>query len=163
MLTEADPAVAFTKLNTLIGRSAVEGRFVTMVAAILDARNNTVTMVNAGHPPPLIYHGATRTAEDAINIDHVGYPLGVIAGFEYSSFQLQLEPGDCVLAFTDGVTEAMNIHGVQMRTNGIHAAVQGGSYSPRLLVEQVVGAVKQFSAGRTQSDDMALVGFGRTL
>jgi len=163
MLTESDPAAAFTKLNTLIGQSAVEGRFVTMVAAILDASTNTVTLVNAGHPPPLIYHSATRTVEDAINIDGVGFPLGVIDGFEYASFQRILEPGDCILAFTDGVTEAMNVHGVQLRTNGIHAALQGASSSPRMLVEQLVGAVKQFAAGRCQSDDMALVGFGRTI
>jgi serine phosphatase RsbU (regulator of sigma subunit) len=57
----------------------------------------------------------------------------------------------------------MNVHGMQLRTNGIHAALQGASASPRQLVEQLVAAVKKFAAGLSQHDDMALVGFGRTM
>jgi sigma-B regulation protein RsbU (phosphoserine phosphatase) len=76
-----------------------------------------------------------------------------------------LEPGDCILAFTDGVTEAMDANNVQLQKRGVHAAVQAGrreAYSPRALGERVVQAVKQFAAGRSQHDDIALVGFGRT-
>ena len=61
MLTEPDPAAAFTRLNSLMNQSGIADRFVTLVAAILDPASHTVTLVNAGHPPPLIYHRATRT------------------------------------------------------------------------------------------------------
>jgi serine phosphatase RsbU (regulator of sigma subunit) len=49
-----------------------------------------------------------------------------------------------------------------LRPEGVYSAMQGGLYSPRQLVEQVVKVVKQFTGGRSQNDDIALVGFGRT-
>jgi len=77
-----------------------------------------VTLVNAGHPSPLLYHRATRTAEEAIGNEAAGLPIGVLDGFEYASRQVSLEPGDCILAFTDGVTEAMDANDVQLQTKG---------------------------------------------
>ena len=99
---------------------------------------------------------------EATSLDVAGLPLGVQGGFAYASCQVSLEPGDCILAFTDGVTEAMDVNNVQLQIKGVYAAVQGEAYSPRALGEQVVKVVKQFAAGRSQSDDIALVGFGRT-
>lgn len=162
MLTEPDPAAAITKLNILMNQSGIADRFVTLVAAVLDPATHTVTLVNAGHPSPLIYHRATRTVEEAISNEVAGLPLGVQDGFEYGSCQVQLEPGDCLLAFTDGVTEAMDVNNVELQTKGVYAALQGEICSPRALGERVVQVVKQFAAGRSQHDDIALVGFGRT-
>ena len=162
MLTEPDPATAFTTLNSLMNQSVIADRFVTLVAAILDPASHTVTLVNAGHPRPLIYHRATRTVGEATNIEVSGFPLGVFDGSKYASCQVSLEPGDSILAFTDGVTEAMDVQDLQLQTKGVYAAVQGEDYSPRALGEQVVKVVKQFATGRSQNDDIALVGFGRT-
>ena len=163
MLTEPDPAVAITKLNSLMNQSGIADRFVTLVAAILDPGSHTVTLVNAGHPSPLIYHRATRTLEEAISNERTGFPIGVLNGFEYAPCKISLGPGDCFLAFTDGVTEALDVNNVQLQTKGLYAAVQGEAYSPRALGERVVRVVKEFAAGRNQSDDIALVGFGRTV
>jgi phosphoserine phosphatase RsbU/P len=162
MLTEPDPTIAFARLNTLMNQSGIAGRFVTLLTAILDPASHVVTLVNAGHPPPLIYHRATRTVEEAISTEVAGLPFGVIDRFEYPSCQVSLEPGDSILAFTDGVTEAMNAEDRQLEAKGVYAALQGGTYSPRQLAEQVVRAIKQFAGGRSQNDDIALVGFGRT-
>ena len=98
---------------------------------------------------------------EATSLDVAGLPLGVQDGFEYAACQVSLEPGDCILAFTDGVTEAMDVNNVLLQTQGVYAAVQGEAYSPRALGERVVQVVKQFAAGRSQHDDIALVGFGR--
>jgi len=168
MLTEPDPALAVSKLNAMMHvmeQSAIVNRFVTLVAAILDPANHTVTLVNAGHPPPLIYRRTTRSVSEAISNDVAGFPLGVVEGFEYASCLLSLDPGDSILAFTDGVTEAMDTKNVQLRTKGVRAAVRGAvgeAHSPRQLCERVVQVVKQFANGRSQQDDIALVGFGRT-
>jgi serine phosphatase RsbU (regulator of sigma subunit) len=162
MLTESDPAAAITKLNSLMTQSGIADRFVTLVAAILDPGSHTVTLVNAGHPAPLLYHRATRSVDEATSNEVAGFPIGVLDGFEYASCQVGLEPGDCLLAFTDGVTEAMDVNNVQLQTKGVYAAVQGKAYSPRALGERVVQAAKEFAAGRSQHDDIALVGFGRT-
>jgi serine phosphatase RsbU (regulator of sigma subunit) len=92
-----------------------------------------VTLVNAGHPPPLIYHRATRTVEDAIGSEVAGLPLGVVDGQEYASCQIVLQPGDSILAFTDGVTEAPDVQDLQLQTKGVYAGVRGNSYSSRAL------------------------------
>ena len=162
MLTEPDSAAAVSKLNSLMNQSGIADRFVTLAAAILDPVSHTVTLVNAGHPSPLIYRRATRTVEEATSNAAAGLPIGVLDDFAYVSCQVGLEPGDCILAFTDGVTEAMDVNDVQLQTKGVYAAVQGEVYSPRALGERVVQVVKQFAAGRSQHDDIALVGLGRT-
>jgi phosphoserine phosphatase RsbU/P len=162
ILTEPDLATAITKLNTLMIHSGIADRFVTLVAAVLDPASHTVMLVNAGHPSPLIYHRSTRDLEEAIDTAVAGLPLGVLDGYEYTSCQIGLAPGDSILAFTDGVTEATDVQDLQLQTKGLYAAVQGGAYSNRELGEQVVKVVKQFAAGRSQFDDIALVGFGRT-
>jgi serine phosphatase RsbU (regulator of sigma subunit) len=162
MLTERDPATAVTRLNSLMNQSGIVDRFVTLVAAVLDPLNHTVTLVNAGHPPPLIYRRASRTAEEAIGNELAGLPLGVLDNSEYASCQVSLEPGDSILIFSDGVTEAVNVQGLQLQTQGVYAAVQGKAFCPRSLGEHVVEVVKQFATGCSQSDDISLVGFGRT-
>jgi phosphoserine phosphatase RsbU/P len=162
ILTEPDPAIAVTKLNSLMARSGIADRFVTFVAAILDPERHIVTLVNAGHPSPLIYHRATRAVGAVTGLDMTGLPLGVQGDFVYSSCQVELQPGDSFLAFTDGITEAMDVNNVQFQAKGVYAAMQSGIYSPRALGERLVTVVKQFAAGRSQHDDIALVGFGRT-
>jgi serine phosphatase RsbU (regulator of sigma subunit) len=167
MLSEPDPAAAISELNFLICQSGISEQFVTLMAAVLDPARHTVTLVNAGHPPPLIYHHAGRDVVEAMHNEVVGLPLGVLAGFEYASCEVFLNPGDILLAFTDGVTDAMNVQDLQLETKGVYAAVgpvvtQGKACSPRALVEQVVKVVKEFSSGRSQHDDIALVSFGRT-
>jgi serine phosphatase RsbU (regulator of sigma subunit) len=162
MLTEAHPAAALARLNSLMIQSGIADRFVTLTAAILDPDSHTVTLVNAGHPSPLLYHRATRTVTEAISLEVAGLPLGVQDGFAYASCEVALEPGDCILAFTDGVTEAMDVNNVQLQTKGVYAAVQGEACSLSALGERVVQAVRQFAAGRSQHDDIALAGFGRT-
>ena len=162
MLTEPDPVAAITKLNSLISQSGIADRFVTLMAAVLDPASHTVTLASAGHPSPLIYRRGPRTVEAAISNDVAGLPLGVADGFKYASCEVSLRPGDSILAFTDGVTEAMDVNNVELKTKGVYAALQGGAYSPKALGERVVTVVKQFTTGRSQHDDIALVGFGRT-
>src|SRR5437660_824687 len=81
-------------------------------------------VVPAGHPSPLIYHRATRAVGEAASLQAVGLPLGVQGGFVYESCQVSLEPGDCILTFSDGVTEAMDVNNIQLGTKGVYAAVQ---------------------------------------
>jgi serine phosphatase RsbU (regulator of sigma subunit) len=160
ILTEACPATAVTRLNSLMIRSGIVDRFVSLLVTIVDPASHTVTLVNAGHPSPLIYRRATCTVEEAISTEATGLLLGV-NGFEYTSCQVSLEPGDCLLAFTDGVSEAMDVNNVQLQSQGIVSAIQGEAYSPRGLGERVIKVVQEFSAGRSQHDDIAVVGFGR--
>jgi serine phosphatase RsbU (regulator of sigma subunit) len=162
MLTEVEPAAGITKLNTLVQQAGMADRFVTLVAAVLDYAKHSVTLVNAGHPSPLLYGKAAKTLGEATPRDIVGLPIGVVDGFEYSSCQVQLQPGDSLLIFSDGVTDAMDVNSVQFQIKGIYAAVQGRDFSPRGLGDRIVKEVKIHAAGQSQHDDITLVCFGRT-
>lgn len=161
IMTEADPATAFNRLNSLMIQARFSGKFVTLAAAVVDPSTHTVTLVNAGHPPALLYNGQTRTIGQAVVRETGTVPLGVVEDFEYPSFEVSLERGDSILMFTDGVIEATNIRDDPFDFEGVYAAVQGRTYSPRTLVERVFKAVGEFAAGKSQGDDIAIVGFGR--
>jgi serine phosphatase RsbU (regulator of sigma subunit) len=163
LLSEADPAKAIMALNDLLCPFTSQmDRFVTLVAAVLDPAAHSVTLVNAGHPPPLIYRRASGQLEIAVAKDLVGLPLGIAEGFPYQAYLFQLEPGDCVVMFTDGVTEAMDKQNNLIEQKAISAALKDGPLPPQTLGERIVKNVKQYAAGRSQHDDITLVCFGRT-
>jgi serine phosphatase RsbU (regulator of sigma subunit)/pSer/pThr/pTyr-binding forkhead associated (FHA) protein len=163
LLTERTAHEAISKLNDLlVPHTSQMDRFVTLSAAVLDASTHTVTFVNAGHPPPLLYRKATGKVEDATPNTTVGLPLGVVDGFPYESSQVELAPGDFLLAFTDGVTDAKDAKENSFDMKGIYNVYRDGPYSPKAVGERLLKAVKQFSAGCPQYDDITVVGFGRT-
>jgi phosphoserine phosphatase RsbU/P len=168
MLTEPDPAAAITQLNDLLMRAGLMDRFVTLAAAVLDPGRNLVTIINAGHLAPLIYRQATGKLEESISTEKTGLPLGVLDKHQYVAHQIELRPGDSLLLFTDGITDAMNVQNQAFTMKGIHAAILEKSghpshtLTPADLGERIIKAIKQHAAGRSQHDDIALVCFGRS-
>ncbi len=161
LLTEPDVARAVSRLNDLIQQAGLTDRFVTFGAAVLDPEAHTVTLVNAGHLAPLIYRRATGALEEATSPEVTGLPLGVLDNYEYASCQAQLNPGDSLLIFTDGVTDALDDRDQKFEMDGVRTAIVGGPYLAEALGERIVKAVKQHAAGRS-FDDITLVAFGRT-
>jgi phosphoserine phosphatase RsbU/P len=159
--SEPNPAAAVSKLNTLMSRAMMSERFVTLVAAVLDTATHTVTLVNAGHPPPLLCRHATGEMQDAVPREVAGLPIGIDDGHHYGACQVPLQPGDRLLLFSDGVIEAMDAQGGQFGTKGVRAILGGGNGSPRATGERLLQAVKRHSAGSTQHDDITVVCFGR--
>jgi serine phosphatase RsbU (regulator of sigma subunit) len=138
-------------------------RFVTLGAAVLDPETQTVTLVSAGHPSPLLYSPATNKIEEVVPRDVAGVPLGMLPEQVYGSCQVKLQPGDYLLLFSDGVPDAYNVRNEAFKIDGIYTALEGGGpLSPKGAGERVVKAVKQHAAGRSQHDDITLVCFGRT-
>jgi serine phosphatase RsbU (regulator of sigma subunit) len=160
MLLEQDAARAITRLNTLLMQSGLTDRFVTLVAMVLDPALHSVSIVNAGHPSPLVYRSGGEL-EDAVATEVAGLPVGVLDNQIYGSCSVQLAPGDCIIAFSDGVTDAMNTENVQLQLQGIRDAIQGGPFSARSLGERIVERVKKHALGRSQHDDITVVCFGR--
>jgi serine phosphatase RsbU (regulator of sigma subunit)/pSer/pThr/pTyr-binding forkhead associated (FHA) protein len=162
MRTIDDPAAAVSALNDSLAQAGLMDRFVTLAAVVLDPSSHTVTVVNAGHMAPMIYRKSTGTLEDIITNELTGLPLGVLESNTYESCQARLEPGDCILVFSDGVTDAMSVNNVPFQMEGIQNAVVGGPSGARQVGERLVKAVKQHSAKRTyQHDDITLVCLGR--
>ena len=82
--------------------------------------------------------------------------------YDYVPCQIELQPGDSVLIFTDGVTEAMDARNGQFQIRGITTALHGGPYAAQIGGERIIRAVKQHASGASQHDDITLVTFGRS-
>lgn len=163
LLTRPNLADAISQLNTHLNQAAISDRFVTLAAAVLDRDTHTVTFVNAGHPSPLLHSSKSGKVVETTSNDITGLPLGVLEGFTYLSCQVTLQPGDSIVIFSDGVTEAMDVNNKQLGTSGIIDAIKPIKSGPRGLGEQLVKTCTQFATGRSQHDDLTLVCFGRTV
>jgi serine phosphatase RsbU (regulator of sigma subunit) len=158
---ETDLAAALTKLNALMMRAGVVDRFVTLAAVILDPWAHTATLVNAGHPSPLLVRHATGEVEKAVPTEITGPPIGVHENYHYACCEIQFRPGDGLVLFSDGITEAMDAQNQQFRTKRVQAVLQSGRVSPQETGKRLIQAVKQHAFGCSQNDDITLVCFGR--
>jgi sigma-B regulation protein RsbU (phosphoserine phosphatase) len=140
--------------NVLAGES--DGMmFVTIVYGILDTRNGQVDYCNAGHNHPYMFsaRGGLRKLSDG-----GGVIAGLYYGAKYESASLRLEPGDGVLFYTDGVTEAFNSEGAMFGDANLQAALERVADAPvEDVVKALVGEVKAFAGSAPQSDDLTVV------
>jgi len=159
--TEPDVAAAVRRLNELMQPLTLTDRFVTLAAFVLDPKTQSVTVVNAGHPPPLLLRGPTGVLEEVSPRDDIGPPIAVWDGYPYEAHQFTLQPGDNVILFSDGVTEAMDAQGRELGAPALRAMLQKENVPAGELGARVLEAVQSHAAGSPQHDDITLVCFGR--
>ncbi len=104
-LWHTDPAKAIFDANNLITQDSKSGMFVTLFFGTLSERDRTLTYVNAGHNPPVVFRSGTGTLEELLP---TGIVLGAIENREYYSRTVTIGPGDVIVMYTDGVTESIN-------------------------------------------------------
>jgi phosphoserine phosphatase RsbU/P len=159
LASEPTPAEAIAKLNRVFCGSSWEDRFVTLVLAVLDPAAHQATIVNAGHLLPILHRG--KDSIQAVGEDFSHLPLGVDIQTVYEPCSIPLQPGDSLILYTDGITEAMN-PGDELYTHGrlmTQLATDAGSVA--LLGRRILDDVRTFVGSRQQSDDMCLVCVGR--
>jgi phosphoserine phosphatase RsbU/P len=145
-------------LNQDLGPRMDDGRFLTLFLAIL-AQDGTLQVLNAGQTPPLLWRAKTRTIE---RIPGHGPALGMMDDFEYvEGPRHRLEPGDVLVAFTDGLVEARSTKNPDklFGEEGMRAVLQACALEcrgARDTTEAVVRAVLEFAGGKPE-DDMTLV------
>jgi serine phosphatase RsbU (regulator of sigma subunit) len=154
-----DSAEAVTRINNHMCAKAVEGRFVTFVLVVLDPKTHKLSVVNAGHMSPLIRHADGRVEE--LDETSVGVPLGVVEGFSFQAVESALQPRDCVVIYTDGVSEAMNPKSELYGIERLRDFVAKSSGRPLELGPAIREDVKKHANGRAQNDDITLMAFGR--
>ena len=159
LASEPDPSQAMGRLNRAFCDSAWEDRFVTMVMAVLDPRRHQVTIVNAGHLPPLWRRGP-KLVQPVAEAES-GLPLGVDRDVDYLLRVLPLAPGDSLILYTDGITEAMNTAGELYGSRRLLALLDSDVDGVSQLGRHILDDVKNFVGARSQSDDMCLTCFGR--
>jgi serine phosphatase RsbU (regulator of sigma subunit) len=158
LASSATPAEAVEQLNQDLCAETQNYHFVTFVLCVLDPREHKLTMVNAGHLPPLRRRG--RVTEE-LGGSEGGLPLGCDAKRNYQQIELPLEPGDTILLYTDGVTDAMNAQGHVYGSQRIRAAIQGAAGDVEQTGQALLDDVRRFIRGRLPSDDICLVCFER--
>jgi serine phosphatase RsbU (regulator of sigma subunit) len=156
---EIELAGAIERVNeALIYRGGTAGRFATLVALLIKPTDHSVMVVNAGHMSPQFLRASGETWE--LDNDQCGLPLGVIPGFAYQTVGTRLEPGDGVLLFTDGVTDAMSPAGDMFGYDGIARFtkdIQDPSGWPHQCAGRLRTAIEQYTSGRALNDDVTVL------
>lgn len=150
---------AVKRINNHMCSNAVEGRFVTFVLVMIDTKKNRMTVVNAGHMSPIVRHkdGSLEELPEAA----VGLPIGVMDDFEYEVVDREILPGDVVVIYTDGVSEAMNPQNELFSIDRIRGIMKSNPLSASGMGKVILEDVKKHANGREQNDDITLMSFGR--
>ncbi len=142
----------FSRANRLLTETTGSGHFATLVCAAVNGTGR-VRIINAGHCPSLVVkRGAVEEVEST------GFPLGLFCSAEYDCRFVELEPGDFLLFYTDGLTEARNLQDEQFGTERLKALVrEGGWRSPHNLIDTIVRDVTAFRESSPRQDDLTIM------
>lgn len=154
-----DVTDAVHRVNHHIDEAAHDGRFITFILGQIDLTQNLISFVNAGHLNPLLLKANGTLIELAA--DQPSVPLGVMEDYEYQVIQHRLNPGEQLILFTDGITEAMNEERELFGMERLKAAIQKFKLNSGKLGTQILQTVKTFAGQAEQYDDMTLVIIGR--
>lgn len=149
------PHDCLLQVNQLLQSENSTSMFVTVFYGILDLRNGSVEFSNGGHNPPFLI----RKMNDVSMLDLTGnFVLGAFARSEYQSKSINLEKGDSLILYTDGVTEAVNNLGTQFSEDGLMVCLQemNGSAAEE-MVNTVLHTVNQYAGDAPQSDDITVL------
>lgn len=153
LFTGNDGAAALRAVNRQVHASSLANRYATLFYGIFDGATRTLRYVNAGHNPPMVI----RRDSSIIWLETGGAPVGLFADWTYEEDAIQLNPGDMLLAYTDGVTEAVNPAGEEWGVDGLRtAAAQSDAQSAEDIVHAIFTSMDEFSRGR-QTDDATVV------
>ena len=153
------PAECMTYSNALLSQEAVNNMFVTVFYGIYNIRTGEVTYSNAGHNPPYLMKADGTVEELPLSKDIVA---GAIDDYEFTEDTLQLEKGDTLLLFTDGVTEAIDKDEKDYGDERLRKLLgQCSKLSCQEIVDKVKADVKAFVGEAEQSDDITLLALKR--
>jgi serine phosphatase RsbU (regulator of sigma subunit)/pSer/pThr/pTyr-binding forkhead associated (FHA) protein len=152
---QASPAVVISRLNHGLFRRSIENRFLTTFYGVL-ASDGSFTFTNGGHNAPVLV-----TSSGVRRLETGGMVLGL---FEHATFEeecVQLQPGDFVVAFSDGVTEAVNPAGDEYMDDRLLASIERhraiGAKSASQFLDRLLADVRVFSEGEAPRDDITLL------
>jgi serine phosphatase RsbU (regulator of sigma subunit) len=153
MTLGTDPARVFNHVNRFLCSHSEVGRYATMFFGILD-QDGEMDYINAGHPSPfLIRHGV---AEEPFT--EGSYPVGLVQEAEYVTAHVKLEPGDTLILFSDGVTEAMDPDEELYGVPRLREVLTGQSdCALDKLQKSILESVENFAKGAHQADDLTLL------
>ena len=145
-------------VNNLVYEASASNRYATFFFAELDTVSRCLTYVNAGHNPPVILRGG-----ETISLAATGMVVGLLPDAEYEQAQIGVEPGDVLLAFTDGISEAMTVEEEEWGEDRMIAAAHelladpNCAYTAAQMLSCLMEQADRFTVGAPQHDDMTLL------
>jgi sigma-B regulation protein RsbU (phosphoserine phosphatase) len=151
-----NPAQLLEGMNSLLSQQMPSGRFVTMASCLYEPTTGKLQWARAGHPPALVKRAATGVVEQLVGD---GFPIGFMESAEYSLIECELMPGDSLLMFTDGLSEARSrsgdTFGLERLTSVLHeVSPQAG---PVAILTAILDAWDIFREERLVKDDVTLL------
>jgi serine phosphatase RsbU (regulator of sigma subunit) len=149
-----DLAHKITVLNKATSRSCPENRFITFFMTILDPKTGELTYSNAGHNPPLLVHEDGTWEE----LKGGGMIMGILGMAKYDEYKAQMRPGDVLVMYSDGVTEAANPQGEDFGEDKLGKLVSSMKGRPaKEMIVEIQKAVAAFGEGAPPADDITVM------
>jgi sigma-B regulation protein RsbU (phosphoserine phosphatase) len=150
------PAEMLSHANTHLVRKRIQNSFITAFYGIYDPTTRRLQYARAGHPPPLLKSsgpgGVVRRLDDVGSI-----PLGLMPDVDFETGEVTLEPGQTVVLYTDGITEAMSPDRVMFGVTGIETSLEECTGEPRCVQESIMNALRRHESSVRPSDDQTIV------
>lgn len=158
--SECCPSDSISRSNRLLCADSVNGMFVTACYAQLDPVTGELVYVNAGHNAPFLY----RAAQDEFTeLEPTGMALGIVDGFPFEQRTLQLDPGDFILFYTDGVIDALDAHEVRFGSDLLREVLhRTRRASAKRIIAELERTICNFVGDTPPFDDITIVAAKRT-
>src|SRR5713101_6762917 len=158
------PADVLKKVNRQLYPDIKEDMFISMAYLILDHAHNGVTLARAGHDAPLLYK---RSSQSVTPVKPPGMVVGIDSGNVFDritgDFPIRLERDDCLVLYTDGVTEALdtdgNEFGVERTIQSVRASADNGAQA---IIARLIDDLRNFVGSQPQNDDITLISIRKT-
>jgi sigma-B regulation protein RsbU (phosphoserine phosphatase) len=136
----------------------IEHRFVTALFAIYDPETRRLRYARAGHNPPVWMRPATAGGWDMAHLDRVGgVPLGILEEVSYEEATITLDPGQTILFYTDGITEAVSPEGRMFGITGIENSLTECTGEPDCAIDHITSTLKHHEKNVRPTDDQTIV------
>jgi sigma-B regulation protein RsbU (phosphoserine phosphatase) len=143
------PAPTLQRVSQELVRRAIDSRFATMFYGVL-SRDGRLTYCNAGHNPPFLLRD-----HQLLRLDTGGVILGVFDRTAYQEETVQLEPGDLLVVFSDGIPDALSITGKEFGEDRLLSCVRSNQTAhPSRVIEALLTTLRRFCRGTSQTDDV---------
>ncbi|MFN8005654.1 MAG: SpoIIE family protein phosphatase [Terriglobia bacterium] len=152
------PAEMLRLMNISLRQRAIEGRFMSLSYATYNGNTRILKYSNAGSPPLVICRGGK-----AESVTLQGFPLGLFDEAEYRETKIALNPGDCVIFYTDGLLEARDMRGEEFGAERLMESLSRHASLPaKKVVDKILSEIDQFSLDSRKLDDQTIVALKAT-
>jgi sigma-B regulation protein RsbU (phosphoserine phosphatase) len=158
------PADVLRKVNRQLYPDIKEDMFISMAYLILNHHSNGITLARAGHDAPLLYR---RQSQTVTPVKSPGMVVGIDSGSVFDrltvDFAVQLERDDCLVLYTDGVTETLNAEGDEFGIDRMMEAVRiSANDAAQSVVMKIIEDVREFTGSAPQNDDITVIAIRKT-